>query len=356
MRLPERLSWSAPSTTPAEIAAALRSLLITCNAEAGACIPARVLNLVCVVDAPLSGAISERLLQAGRYHASRTILCAVERDRTAIGAVATLGTALHRSRGDFALLRETVTLELGERHVPHLDTIVDPLVVSDLPTVVWCAHGRDSAIRVLLPLAQVVLQDSSERAEPRAALADACALLRRAYVVDLAWLRSTPWRERIAAAFDLPHRRAELGAIRAVEIRHHPGSAVAGMLLLGWLASRLRWQLAPLEPSPHGLARELRRAGGATRVALAPDAGLTVPGLASVTLETSAGRRLALARGAGGLRVRERDPAGAERSWTLAGASRGEPGILGEGIRQALLRDVAFAPAADAASRLAGRP
>jgi glucose-6-phosphate dehydrogenase assembly protein OpcA len=355
MPVPESMSWSARSTTPAEVAAALRDLLVTCNAEAGACIPARVLNLVCVVDAEESGAIAERLLQAGRYHASRTILCAVERDRTEIGAVATLGSAFHRSRGDFALLREAVTLELGERHLPHLDTIVDPLVVSDLPTVVWCVHGHDAAVRVLLPLAQVVLLDSSGPDDPRAALADACELLRRAYVVDLAWLRSTPWRERVAAAFDPPHRRAELDAIRAVTIRHRADSAVAGLLLLGWLASRLGWQLVPLHEADEGLAGEVRRSDRPIRVALVPDTRLPVPGLASVTLETSRGRRLELARGAGGLRVRERDPAGAERTWTLPGASRGEPGILGEGIRQGLLRDATFAPAADAASRLAGR-
>jgi hypothetical protein len=34
------------------------------------------------------------------------------------------------------------------------------------------------------------------------------------------------------------------------------------------------------------------------------------------------------------------------------GASRGEPGILGEGIRQALLRDPTYRPALDAATRL----
>jgi glucose-6-phosphate dehydrogenase assembly protein OpcA len=355
MLAPETMSWSASSTTPAEIEAALRRLLVACNAETGACVPARVLNLVCVVDASMSGAISDRLLKAGRYHASRTILCAVERDRTAIGAVATLGTALHRSRGDFALLRETVTLELGERHLPHLDTIVDPLVVSDLPTVVWCAHGYDDAVRVLLPLAQVALLDSSDRADAATALAEVCELLRRAYVVDLAWLRSTPWRERVAAAFDLPLRRAELGAIRAVTIHHHADSAVAGLLVLGWLASRLGWRLAPLDRADAGLAGVARHANGEIRLALVPEPRQPVRGLAGVALETRSGRRLALDRGAGGLRARERDPAGRERHWTLVGASRGEPGILGEGIRQALLRDATFGPAAEAASRLAGR-
>ena len=40
---------------------------------------------------------------------------------------------------------------------------------------------------------------------------------------------------------------------------------------------------------------------------------------------------------------RERD--GTERTWTVMGASRGEGGILGEGVRQALLRDPTYRPA-----------
>jgi len=40
---------------------------------------------------------------------------------------------------------------------------------------------------------------------------------------------------------------------------------------------------------------------------------------------------------------------GIEREWTVLGASRGEAGILGEGIRQALLRDPTYKPALSAA-------
>ena len=36
---------------------------------------------------------------------------------------------------------------------------------------------------------------------------------------------------------------------------------------------------------------------------------------------------------------------GTEQSWTVLGASRGEAGILGEGVRQALLRDPTYRPA-----------
>jgi glucose-6-phosphate dehydrogenase assembly protein OpcA len=351
---PETLSWSAASTTPAEIEAAIRRLLVSCHDQAGACVPARVLNLVCVVDRAVSETIAHRLVQAGRYHASRTILCAVEPGRRTIGADAALGTAFHRPRGDFALLRESITLEVGERHLAHLDTIVDPLIVSDLPTVLWCAQDHEEAERALLPLTQAVLLDSSDLTEAREALARARRLLRTVEVVDLAWLRSTPWRERIAAAFDLPHRRRELLALSAVTVRHHVGSAAAGLLLLGWLASRLRWKVEALRAAGPALSGDARGAEGAIRLTLRPDEHQPVRGLAGVVLESRSGWRFSLERGPGGLHAAEREPGGSERFWTVLGASRGEPGILGEGIRQALLRDHAFGPAAREADRLGG--
>ena len=43
---------------------------------------------------------------------------------------------------------------------------------------------------------------------------------------------------------------------------------------------------------------------------------------------------------------------GDEREWTVLGASRGEGGILGEGVRQALLRDPTYGPALGAAREL----
>ena len=60
---------------------------------------------------------------------------------------------------------------------------------------------------------------------------------------------------------------------------------------------------------------------------------------------------ISLDRGPGGLRATTRDEGG-ERSWTLMGASRGEGGILGEGLRQSLLRDPTYREALDAAAAM----
>src|ERR671922_904207 len=246
--------WSAQGTTPGDIEAALRAMLKERHSENASYVPARTLNLVCVVDKQWSGEIANRLRHVGRSHAARTIVCAVEPRRKTIDAVATIASDVHPKPGEFALLRETVIVDVGEEHLAHVDTIVDPLVVTDLPTLVWSPHGHQEAVQALLPLAQVVLLDSVDEPEMRDAMRRALTLLADVYVVDLAWLRSTPWRERVAATFDTPHLRPDLRTISAVTIRHHPDSTAAALLLIGWLASRLHWQPSKLIARNGGLA------------------------------------------------------------------------------------------------------
>lgn len=345
--------WAAQDTTPGAIEAALREMLKERHAENESFAPARVLNMVCVVDREWSGEIANRLRQVGRYHASRTVVLAVEPGRQKLDAVAMIASDVQPKAGEYALLRETVIVDVGDKHLKALDTIVDPLVIPDLPTVLWSPHGHHQAVDVLLPLAQVVLLDSVDEPDLHEALERAQELARKAYVVDLAWLRSTPWRERVAATFDPAHLRPELQTISSVTIRHHPDSTAAALLLIGWLASRLGWEPARMLDRNGALVGKAhaRRQDVALRVEAEPEQA--VRGLAGLTLETASGRHLELDRGPGGLRARYRNRKGDEREWTVLGASRGEAGILGEGIRQALLRDKTYGPALEAANVLA---
>jgi hypothetical protein len=137
-----------------------------------------------------------------------------------------------------------------------------------------------------------------------------------------------------------------------VTVRHHPESAAAALLLVGWLASRLDWRTSPLMARGGALTGSAHTRRQDVRIALQPDRGLQVRGLAGLTLETASGRWLSLERGPGGLKASYRNAKGDERTWTVLGASRGEPGILGEGIRQALLRDPTYGPALAAATSM----
>ena len=236
-------------------------------------------------------------------------------------------------------------IRCGEKHLPRLDRIVDPLVVTDLATVVWSPHGHPEAVDALLGLVQVVLRDSVEEMDVREALERGLQLSEAAYVVDLAWLRSTPWRERIAATFDPTKLREDLGKITKFTVRHHPTSQASALLMVGWIGSRLGWQAGRFVSAGNGFRTTAKARRQDVQLSLEPVAEQDVPGLAGIEIETASGRMFRLDRGPGGLRAHYKHIRGVEREWTVLGASRGEAGILGEGIRQALLRDPTYKPA-----------
>jgi len=341
--------WSAQGTTPDAIEAALRQLLVEVHAEDDSLVPARVLNMIAFVDREWSGEIANRLSGVGRYHASRMVVLSYEPGRERLDARVMISADSDRAPGEIALLRETVVVELGRQHLDDLLTIADPLVVTDLPTLLWSPHGHQEVVAELLALAQAVLVDSVDEPAASDALDRAWSLKEQAYVVDLAWLRSTPWRERVASSFDPPRRREDLRAITSVTVRHHPASTVTAMLFAGWLASRLGWRTGPLSSHGDALSGSAAAGDGEVRLCLQSAPELQVRGLEGVTIETASGRSMSLDRGSGGLRAISREAGGEEHRWTIPGASRGETGVLGEGIRQALLRDPTYVPAVGAA-------
>ena len=345
-------TWSAQDTNPSAVSDALRDLLVEAHSKEHGYVPARVLNLIIVVDRQFKGEIANRLERVGRYHPSRTILVAVEPRRTTLDARAQV--AVEEADGGIVVGTENVEIDVGDQHLTSLDAIVDPLLVSDLTTVAWAPHGHRDAIDALRRLVQVVLIDSALDMSATEAIKRASDVAKDAYIVDLAWLRSTPWRERIAATFDPPAWRQALKEISGISVTARDDSVVAGMLLLGWLSCRLGWEPAELIKQDgvyRGTAHTKRHD---VKIKLYTQTDLSVPGLSGVQIETASGTKLTLDRGPGGLQAKRITRDGKESSWVVLGASRGEAGILGEGIRQALLRDPTYRPALDCAQRYLG--
>jgi glucose-6-phosphate dehydrogenase assembly protein OpcA len=344
--------WAAEDTSPSEIEAALRELLKERFAEHETFAPARVLNLVVIAEFDWKGEIQNRLDRVGRYHASRTILLAVEPGRTTLDARAEMDVEDTAASGEMVAGTEQITITCGERHLNGLESIVDPLVVTDLATLVWAPHGHREGCEALLDLTQIVLVDSVNEPDASGAMQRAQELSKQVYVVDLAWLRSTPWRERVAASFDPSLWRDELRRISAVTVRHRPDSGASAVLFVGWLATRLGWtceSLVDRNGSRWGKARGKR---GEVTLEMEPDPSMSAPGLAGVTIQTASGMSITLDRAPGGLAATRTLADGRESAFTVMGASRGEAGILGEGIRQALLRDHTYAPSLEAAATM----
>ena len=121
-----------------------------------------------------------------------------------------------------------------------LPSAVVSLLVADLPVFVWwqgaLPDDSDGVLGELTEIASRVIVDSDEagleataRLEPRAA-----------GLVDMAWVRTAPWREAIAAMFDGRTQRRALDHLIGVEVVGPPNQAA---LLAGWLRSRLDRQV-----------------------------------------------------------------------------------------------------------------
>ena len=142
-----------------------------------------------------------------------------------------------------------------------LDTIVDPLLVPDLATMVWAPHGHHEGVDALRRLANIVLVDTQDepdggrgvrarrrpdalglRGRPRVAALDAVARARRG---DL-----RPARDA----------RARSARSSKVVVRHRDDSTAAGVLFCGWLASRLGWRPEALARRGDAAHRPLPRA------------------------------------------------------------------------------------------------
>ena len=231
-------------------------------------VPARVLNLVVIVDGEFRGEIENRLERVGPLPPVAARAAARSSPgRKTIDAWASVGTEDATEPGEISLGRERVELDIGERHLQALDTIVDPLLVPDLATLVWAPHGHAEAVDALRRLAQIVLVDSQDEPDVAAAL-DARRRAARATPTS-STSRGCARRRGASASPPRSTRRAlrpraggDLGGHRPPPRRTRWPPA---LLFCGWLCSRLGWQpglaLAGGGGRWSGHARA-RRAGG----------------------------------------------------------------------------------------------
>jgi glucose-6-phosphate dehydrogenase assembly protein OpcA len=129
---------------------------------------------------------------------------------------------------------ETVLLRLYGPVIEHADSVVEPLLVLDIPALTWWP-GPGPAVPSAHPLGAVAqrrVTDAAANSDPLRALATLAASYRPGDT-DLAWTRATPWRSLLAATLDQPHNEITSGTVAAEE-----GNPTAA-LLAAWLAARL---------------------------------------------------------------------------------------------------------------------
>ena len=120
--------WREDDTTPGRIEAALRNMFAERHKEERAYVPARVMNMVVIVDKDFRGEVENRLQRVGRFHPSRLIFVNVEPGRQRLAASVRVGTVDAPKAGAISVGRERVSLLVGEKHLKKLDTIIDPIL------------------------------------------------------------------------------------------------------------------------------------------------------------------------------------------------------------------------------------
>lgn len=193
-----------------------------------------VVNLVVVASTEAEAERAEQATMrlAGR-HPGRTLVLICDRSDTGgIDADVSLHEAV---AADQRVWWEEVRLRIRGGVVDHLNTIVEPLAIPDLPVAVWFVGRPIGARDPLLDAADAVLVDTKEAGGP-AAFGFVGDLASRAIVVDLSWVRLRPWRQLMAGLFEGRPYRPFIAAVHRATVT---GKAGPRQLLAGWLASRL---------------------------------------------------------------------------------------------------------------------
>ena len=108
--------------------------------------------------------------------------------------------------------------------------------MADLPVFLWwqgeLPPEGDAVLAEMIEMTTRMIVDSDQAGIDAVARVDAMAT----GLVDLAWVRTGPWREAIAALFDGRSQRRLLDHLVAIEVS---GPRNQSALLAGWLRSRL---------------------------------------------------------------------------------------------------------------------
>jgi glucose-6-phosphate dehydrogenase assembly protein OpcA len=114
----------------------------------------------------------------------------------------------------------------------HLDSVIEPLTLPELPVAVWLPNHLPALGDPLLEAADRVIVDTRAVGDRADALVQVGRLLRRLPLTDLSWVRLAPWRSLLAGLFEGPVSAPFLDHVTRIEVAGHFGPR---HLLAGWL-------------------------------------------------------------------------------------------------------------------------
>jgi len=134
---------------------------------------------------------------------------------------------------------EQIELTASDAALGDLPSVLLPLIVADLPVIVWCRSPR----LVPMPefaqigrLADKVILDSAQFERPAEGLGEITRAQQGGLrIADLAWTRLTRYREMLARVFENREYFKGLPGIETVSVACAPGYETAGLYMAAWV-------------------------------------------------------------------------------------------------------------------------
>jgi len=238
------LSWRGRDVRLADVEAALARL----RSEAAARTPsmrASVMTHVAWVPAGWVDAARAALAGMGERHPSRTILLFPEPEAAESRLDARARVEGWQVPGtERAIVTEVVELTLLGRRAAAPASIVEPLVIADLPVFLrWRGEPPWQApqLEQLVAVTDRLIVDSTEWQSLPGPYRRLAELFPRCAASDIAWARTARWREHLATLWP------GIAAVTRLRVR---GTTAQAWLLCGWLRSRLARPEIALEHEP----------------------------------------------------------------------------------------------------------
>lgn len=239
----EVLTWSGENITIADVVRSMEDLR---RSEQRAATRTSVATLIVVTRTEEEMKSTEEVIDhLGVRHPARIITLlspkgAGEGDDNIDAAV-----TLHAGEAaGHAIWSDELRLTVSGGPARHTASLLRPLLLSDLPVVVWYVSGLPDVGDPLLKLANAVIVDTKTTTTPDSeeiailqTFKEVARLARKYTMIDLSWNRLRPWRSLMASQFSGAVFKPFAHDVERIRI---VGKLGPRMLLAGWLGSRLR--------------------------------------------------------------------------------------------------------------------
>ncbi|HEY7131619.1 MAG TPA: glucose-6-phosphate dehydrogenase assembly protein OpcA, partial [Candidatus Limnocylindrales bacterium] len=245
-----------------------------------------VMNLVVIARRPETGERCAAIIHdlTGRHPSRTLIVLPSDPDGPTWLDASIQAHCVLASESAPATCAETIYLSCGGEGGRHLEAVITPLLIHDLPVTIWWpdeppAAGHVSS-NVFEVCDRVVLDGSTWRGTGLPQLVRLAAIQERERIAisDFALARQSRWREAIASVFDHPDILPFVNSIRRITVTYavreegdDQANVVKPVYHAAWLASRLDMRVVePLHGSEGTLSATLKHGRSAVSVLIRP--------------------------------------------------------------------------------------